>query len=172
MGRKKKEELKIEVDTLENEVFLTQAGLQSLVDELDHLKNSRRKEVTEKIKAAISLGDLSENAEYEEAKNDQAFIEGRILEVEALIKNAKIFKEKKGQTGSVVQIGNTVELYNETTDEKEKFMIVGSIETDPLNNKISNESPVGAAVLGGSIDDKFTVRTPGGEVCYVIKKIY
>jgi len=171
MPKKKNIKLKSDKNVAMEEVYLTKEGFKKLEDELADLLGNRRKEVAEKIKVAIALGDLSENAEYEEAKNEQAFIEGRIIELEILIKNAKIFTEKKGKAGSKVQIGNTVELFNEKTKETEIYTIVGSIETDPLNNKISNESPVGSLVIDSSVGEKLEIKTPGGEVTYTIKKI-
>lgn len=148
--------------------LVTKDGLQKLVDELEQLKTVRRKEVAEKIKEAISYGDLSENSEYEEAKNDQAFVEGRILQLEEKIKNAKIIKEAVGV--KTVQLGTTVHLQNLTKgkDEIEVFTIVGSTEADPFEFRISNESPVGSILLDKKKGDVVKVKIPAGSVEYMI----
>ena len=127
--------------------LVTKEGLDKLKEELDQLRDVRRREVAERIKEAISYGDLSENSEYEEAKNEQAFVEGRILELEEKVKHAKIITERH-KTKSV-QIGSTVHLKNLTKkrDESEVYTIVGSTEADPFAGKVSNESPVGNALL-------------------------
>jgi transcription elongation factor GreA len=131
-------------------VLLTEEGLKALKDELKILQTSKRREVAERLKEAISYGDLSENSEYEEAKNEQAFVEGRIVELEKMIKNAQIIDEKKAHSGKKVQIGTTVKIQNLTKKEEapEEFTIVGSTETNPLKSRISNESPIGKALLG------------------------
>jgi len=141
-------------------VLVTKKGYQKLVEELDHLQNVARKEVAARLKEAISYGDLSENAEYDEAKNQQAFIEGRILELEDQIKNAEIIEESGKK--NVVRIGSKVKLKFENGDEKE-FTIVGPTESDPMSKKISNESPVGAAILGKKKKEKVKIAAPIGE---------
>jgi len=148
--------------------LVTKDGLQKLVNELEQLKTVRRKEVAEKIKEAISYGDLSENSEYEEAKNDQAFVEGRILQLEEKVKNAKIIKEAVGV--KTVQLGTTVHLQNLTKgkDEIEVFTIVGSTEADPFEFRISNESPVGSILLDKKKGDVVKVKIPAGSVEYMI----
>lgn len=151
--------------------LVTKEGLDKLKEELEELKNVKRKEVAAKIKEAISYGDLSENSEYEEAKNEQAFLEGRIMELEDKIKHAKIITERsKTQT---VQIGSTVTLFNVTKgrDESEVYTIVGSEEADPFSGKISNESPVGMALLDKGKGDVVKVFAPSGHVEYKIAKI-
>ncbi len=152
--------------------LLTKEGLKGLKDELENLKNVKRKEVAARIKEAISYGDLSENSEYEEAKNEQAFLEGTILELEAKIKNARIISAKK-KTTKTVQLGSQVHLKNLTKkkDELEVYTIVGATETDPFNGKISNESPVGTAILDRGKGDKIKVHAPVGSVEYEIVKI-
>lgn len=152
--------------------LVTKEGLDRLVKELDYLKNMRRREVAARIKEAISYGDLSENSEYEEAKNEQAFVEGRILELEEKIKSAKIITEKAKVT-KTVQIGSTVHLRNVTKkkDELDVYTIVGSEEADPFNGKISNESPVGSALLDREKGDKIKVSIPAGNVEYEIVKL-
>jgi transcription elongation factor GreA len=152
--------------------LVTKEGLDKLVTELNYLKDTRRKEVAARIKEAISYGDLSENSEYEEAKNEQAFVEGRILELEEKVKNAKIITEKTKVT-KTVQIGSTVSLRNITKkkDELEVYTIVGSEEADPFKAKISNESPVGSALLDMKKGDRIKVSVPAGTVEYEIAKL-
>ncbi len=143
-------------------------------DELDELKNVRRKQVAEKLKEAISYGDLSENAEYEEAKNDQAFVEGRILELEGKNKKVRIISEHdpKAKATKVVEIGSKVTVQNRTEkEEPETYTIVGSMEADPLAYKISNESPIGKAILGREKGDIVSVKAPAGEFKYEVLKI-
>ncbi len=153
----------------DNKVLLTKEGLKKLQAELEQLKTTGRKEVSERLAEAISYGDLSENAEYDEAKNQQAFIEGRILELEEQIKNAEIIEE--GQKKGVVQIGSTVILQREGEKDKHEYTIVGSTEADPIMRKISNESPVGEAIIGKKLKDKVKVVAPGGVYEYTIVKV-
>jgi len=155
----------------EKEVLVTKAGLAKLKDELKEYKEVRRKEVAARLKEAIAYGDLSENAEYEEAKNEQAFVEGRIVELEKMIKNAKIITDdKSGQ--ETVQIGTTVTVQNVTeNDDPETYTIVGSTEADPIESKISNESPIGSAILGKTKNDIVKVKVPAGVFEYKILKI-
>lgn len=148
-------------------VLVTQKGYDKLVEELETLKTTGRKQVSDRLAEAISYGDLSENSEYDEAKNQQAFIEGRILELEDQVKNAQIIEDKKA-TGTV-DIGSTVTLsYN---GEKHEYTIVGSTEADPMMKKISNESPVGEAILGKKAKDTVSVKAPGGMFEYTIVKV-
>ncbi len=161
-------------DALVNDqILVTKEGLKKLEDELDELKTTKRKEVAGRLKEAISYGDLSENSEYQEAKNEQAFIEGRILELEQMIKNAKIISEKKADTKAKdIQIGTTVTVRNKTDDEEPiAYTIVGSTEADPLEHKISNESPVGKGLLGKQKGDIIEVNTPAGRVKYEVLKV-
>ncbi len=155
----------------EKVTLVTKDGLDKLKEELDHLKTVKRKEVAERIKEAISYGDLSENSEYEEAKNEQAFLEGRVLELEAKVKHARIITETR-KTKSV-QLGSTVHLRNLTKgkDELEIYTIVGSTETDVFDGRISNESPVGSSLLDKQKGDKIKVVVPAGAVEYQIMKI-
>jgi len=147
-------------------VLLTAQGLAKLKAELEHLKNVKRREVAKRLKEAISYGDLSENSEYEEAKNEQAFCEGRIVELEKMIKNVEIIDEKtaarKAAAAGTVVIGSTVEVENLDKKEVHKFTIVGSTEADPFASKISNESPIGSQLLGKRKGDKLQVNAPGG----------
>lgn len=153
--------------------LITKEGLEKLNEELQYLKDIRRKEVAERIREAISYGDLSENAEYEEAKNEQAFLEGRILELEDKIKHAKIIEEHQKRIGETVAIGSHVVIMNMSGKSKkeEEFIIVGSTEADPLNRKISNESPVGKALLDRKQGDIVKVQAPGGAMQYKILKV-
>lgn len=157
-------------DDGEKATLVTKVGLDKLREELDHLKSVKRKEVAERIKEAISYGDLSENSEYEEAKNEQAFVEGRILELESKVKHAKIISET--HKTKAVQLGTTVYLKNlKKGGEEEVYVIVGSTETDPFAGKISNESPVGNALLDKQKGDTVKVVVPSGTVEYEIVKI-
>ncbi len=153
------------------EVLVTKAGLAKLTAELADYKDNRRKDVALRLKEAIAYGDLSENSEYEEAKNEQAFVEGRIVELESMIKNAKIITDdKSGQ--DTIQIGVTVTVQNITeNDDPETYTIVGSTEADPVNSKISNESPIGSAILGKAKGDVVKVKVPAGVFEYKIMKI-
>lgn len=153
-------------------ILVTKEGLDKLVTELEYLRNTRRKEVAERIKEAISYGDLSENSEYEEAKNEQAFVEGRIMELEEKVKNVKIITEKTKIT-KTVQIGSKVHLRNLTKkkDDLDVYTIVGSEEADPFAGKISNESPIGSALLEKKKGDIVRVNIPAGVVEYEITKL-
>ena len=146
-------------------VLVTKGGLKKLQEELDHLKNVRRKEISNRLKEAISYGDLSENSEYEEAKNEQAFIEGRIIDLENKIKNARIIK---GHSTQSVQIGSVVSLRKAGAKDKEEYTLVGTTEADPFEHKISNDSPIGAAIMEKMVGDKVTVSSPAGVMKYEI----
>jgi len=152
--------------------YITEEGLKKLKKELKHYKEVRRKEVAERIKEAIAFGDLSENDEYKEAKNEQAFIEGFIVDADFKIRNAKIIDEVVADTDSV-QVGSTVVIKNvsEEGSEKEEYKIVGFMEADSLNGKISTESPVGNAVLGRAKGEKVEVKAPVGVCEYEILEI-
>lgn len=153
--------------------LITKEGLEKIKEELNFLKEVKRKEVAERLKEAISYGDLSENAEYEEAKNEQAFVEGRILELEEKIKYAKIIDEKNKKSGAVVTLGSCVVIQNLTSKNKveEEFTIVGSTEADPMNYKISNVSPVGRALLDHRGGEVVRVMAPAGYIEYKIVKV-
>ena len=158
----------------DDETFVTKEGLKKLKEELDHLKDVRRREVAQRLKEAISYGDLSENSEYEEAKNEQAFIEGRIIEIEHKIKSAKIITEHNDKKlGKEVNIGSSVTVRDMTANETETqaYTIVGATEADPFDFKISNESPIGKALLGRVRGDQVKVQTPSGLVTYEIVKV-
>ncbi len=162
--------------TDDDSTLVTKEGLKRIKEELDNLKTVKRQEIAERLKEAISYGDLSENAEYEQAKNDQAFIEGRILELEKQIKSARIIADgtvqKSGAKSKTVDIGSTVTIVNRTdNDEPETHTIVGSMEADPLEHKISNESPIGRALLGHEKGDIVDVEAPAGKYKYEILKV-
>lgn len=152
------------------EVVLTYEGLQKLEQELENLKTVKRREVAERIKQALSFGDISENSEYDEAKNEQAYIEGRIFQLENMLKNAKVIDEEDIQT-DVVSIGSKVKVLDMEFDEEVEYYIVGSTEADPSQYKISNESPVGKALIGGKIGDIVEVTVPDGVIKFKILEI-
>ena len=148
-------------------VLLTEEGLKKLKDELKVLKEDRRHEVIERIQEAVSHGDLSENADYAQAKEEQAFIEGRIQELEDMVKNAQIIEHKSDH--NLVSIGSTVSIRMNGKDLK--YTIVGANEANPASGKISNESLVGRALLGAKRGDKIPVETPSGKTEYEIINI-
>jgi len=149
------------------EVVMSQEGLKKLEEELEYLKTVRRKEVAEKIKTALGYGDLSENSEYDEAKNEQAIVEGRIAEIEMQLKHVRLIDENAINT-EAVHIGSKVKVKNHRGEEAE-YKIVGSTEADPRNGAISDESPVGKALLGHEVGDKVQVVLPSGaEVTYEV----
>ena len=139
--------------------FVTPEGFEKLKSELHHLKTIKRKELADRIQDAKELGDLSENAEYQEAKNEQSFVEGRIVELELIIKNAEVITPTNTNQ---VQVGSTVEV--ELNNQTKTFFIVGSNEADPVNGRVSNASPLGQAFLGKSVGENVIVKTPSGEV--------
>ncbi|MBC5629981.1 transcription elongation factor GreA [Clostridium sp. NSJ-6] len=141
--------------------IMTYEGVKKLEEELEYLKTVKRKEITEKIKVALGYGDLSENSEYDEAKNDQAFTEGRILQLENMLKNAQVVDESEIPSDTV-SVGAVVKVKDYDFDEEVEYTIVGSAEADPMNFKISNESPVGEALLGKRIGDVVEVTVPEG----------
>lgn len=156
----------------DKQILLTKDGLAKLTEELEQLKNVKRKEVAEKLKEAISYGDLSENAEYDAAKNEQAFVEGRILELESMIENAKVIKGA-AKSGAIVQIGSTVEIVDASrkSAETEVYTLVGSTEADPFSGKISNESPLGMALLESKVGDEISYDAPKGKMKYKVMKV-
>ncbi len=151
-------------------IVLTSEGLKNLEDELENLKVVRRKEVAAKIKEARGQGDLSENAEYDAAKEEQAEIEARIITIEKMLRNAEVIDEEEISTGKV-NIGNKVKLYDAEFEEEIEYTIVGSAEADPGLGKISNESPLGMALLGHSIGDNIDVDAPDGVLKFKILDI-
>ena len=154
---------------MENSTILTAEGAQKLEEQLEYLKTVARKEIAQQIKVAREFGDLSENAEYDEAKNEQALIEGEIVELEKKLRGATVIDESTLDR-SVVHIGAAVDLKDQA-GKKFQFTIVGSTEADPLKGRISNESPVGAALLGHHKGDRVEVTTPAGVQTYTILAI-
>ncbi len=147
--------------------YITAEGLKKIKAELQQLKTVKRKEISERIKEAKELGDLSENAEYVDAKDEQSFAEGQILELEELIKNASVIQDQSG--GFMVQVGSRILVKNSLGEQT--FSIVGSQEADPSQGKISNESPLGQALVNRKVGDTVQVQTPRGPVPYTILKI-
>jgi len=152
---------------LEKDIFFTPEGLEKIENEIEYLKTVRRKEVSERIKVALGYGDLSENSEYDEAKNEQAQVEERIAKLEMMVRNAKIIDEKDLNT-DVVNIGSNVKVRELETMEEDEYTIVGSAEADPLEGKISNESPVGSRLIGNRVGDVVEVEVPDGIIKYEI----
>lgn len=148
------------------EIILTESGLKKVEEELEELKSVRRREVAERIKQAIEFGDISENSEYEDAKNEQAFIEGRIITLEKMLRNVKVIEDTKGT--NEVSIGSTVKLKDLEYGDEIVYTIVGSMEAEPDDNKISNESPVGKAILGHKKGEIVEVSVPAGSLKYEI----
>lgn len=144
-----------------NNTFLTKEGFEKLQQELDFLRTERRQEVAARLREASDGEDLIENAEYEAAKNEQAFVEGRIKELEVLLATAKIIE--KGGKGGEIQVGSKVTIQEEGYDEKETFVIVGAAEANPSDGKISNDSPLGRSLLGHKKNDTVAVEAPDGE---------
>ncbi|WP_106588731.1 transcription elongation factor GreA [Salsuginibacillus halophilus] len=153
----------------EKKHYMTEEGLKKLEEELEYLKTSRRQEVVERIKIARGFGDLSENSEYDAAKDEQAFVEGRINQVETMIRNAEIIEDDG--SNDEVSLGKSVKFQELPNGDEEVYTIVGSAESDPLEGKISNDSPMAQSLLGRKIGDEVSVSTPGGEIKVKIKEI-
>jgi len=149
--------------------YLTAEGLEKLRNELTQLKGAARDDLSRRLREAIQMGDLSENADYIQAKEEQGFLEGRIMELEQLLSNVVIIEDKGRRTGSV-DIGSTVTV-QESTFPEETYFVVGPKEADPVNGRISYESPIGKALLSHKVGDEVRIETPGGNVKLVIKKI-
>ena len=152
------------------EVVLTQEGLKKMEEELEYLKSVRRREIAARIKQAIDFGDISENSEYDEAKNEQAFVEGRIALLEEKLRNVKLIDEVDIST-DVVSIGSKIRLKDLDTNEEFEYMIVGSAEANPIDYKISNESPVGNALLEKKKGSVVEISVPAGTIRYEIMDI-
>ncbi len=152
------------------EYILTKEGLEKLKEELEYKRTVGRKEAAEHLKEARSYGDLSENSEYDEAKEAQAKLEARIAEIEEMLKNAKVMEETERQDG-IASIGSTVVCYIKAFDSEITYSIVGSAESDPLNNKISDESPIGHALIGSKAGDTVTAEAPGGDIQIEVKEV-
>ena len=154
----------------DKEIVLTAEGLTKLEQELDELKSVHRREVNERIRQAKEFGDISENAEYEDAKQEQAFIEGRILKLEAMIRNARLIDESE-YAADEVHLGAIVKVKDLKNNENYEFSIVGSAEADPKNARLSNESPLGRALMGRKKGETVDVTTPRGQMKYKIESI-
>jgi transcription elongation factor GreA len=152
------------------EIYLTYEGLRKLEEELENLKVTKRTEIAERIKQALSFGDISENSEYDEAKNEQAHIETRIVHLENTLKNAKVIEEDDINT-EAVSLGAKVKLFDVEMGEEVEYWIVGSTEADPRSLKISNESPVGSALIGAKVGEEVSVSVPDGILQFKILEI-
>lgn len=155
---------------INKENLLTVSGLAKLEEELNLLRTAKRTEVAQRIKQALAFGDISENSEYDEAKNEQAFVEGRIAQIENILKTAKVIDDDDINT-DIVNVGAKVLLEDEEFGDQVEYTLVGSAEADPINMKISNESPVGKALLGKSKDDVVEIHVPDGIIKYKILQI-
>ncbi len=151
-------------------IRLTHDGLQELQDELDQLKSVGRREMSEKIKVALSFGDLSENSEYDEAKSEQGKMESRIQELEAIIQNAELIDESE-LSHDTVNRSSVVTIRDQELGEDETYTIVGFTQADPLNGKLSDESPIGRAIMGHKVGDVVDVETPAGKATFEIVNI-
>jgi len=154
----------------EKEVLLTKEGYEKLEKELEYLKTEKRSEISERIKTALGFGDLSENSEYDEAKNSQASNEAKIAELENKLRYARIIDESEIDT-KMIQVGNKVTILDIKSNEELEYTIVGSTEVDLFQNKISNESPIGSALLGAKKGDIIEAETPGGKAKYKVLSI-
>src|SRR5690625_1479118 len=154
----------------EKEVVLTAEGLARLEKELQHLKTVRRREVAQRIQQALEFGDISENSEYDDAKNEQAFVEGRIITLEKMLRNSRVVDEESVDA-SIITIGSKVTVKDLDSGEVMAFMVVGSAESDPNDNRISNESPVGRALIGKGVGTGVEVDVPVGKLSFEIQEV-
>lgn len=152
---------------MDKDIFFTPEGLEKIENEIEYLKTVRRKEVAERIKVALGYGDLSENSEYDEAKNEQAYVEERIAKLEMMARNAKVIDEKD-LNHDMVNVGSTVVVKDLDSGDEDEYTIVGSAEEDPLSGKISNESPVGAGLIGLKVGDITEIEIPDGIIKYKV----
>jgi transcription elongation factor GreA len=159
------------MSTQGKELIITEEGHKKIKDELEYLKTTKRHEVAGRIKIAREFGDLSENAEYDEAKNEQGFVEGKILELERKLKIAVVIIDKDIHTEDV-GVGSIVKIKNEAMGFEGEYKIVGSAESDPKQFRISNESPIGAALIGAKVGDDVRIQIPDGEIIYKILEIH
>ena len=155
----------------DNEILMSAEGLKKMEEELEKLKTTRRKEVAMRIKQAIEFGDISENSEYEDAKNEQAFIEGSILNLEQKLRNVRLIDMDDVDTHKV-SVGSAVRYYDYTHDKEEEYTIVSSVEANPFKKRISNESPVGAGLLGKRVGEETEITIPAGKLRVKILEIY
>ncbi len=165
------------MDNIENkdELLLTRDGLVKLEKELTHLRTVKRKNIAERIKEAISFGDITDNAEYEDAKNEQAFIEGRIITLEKMLRRARILEKNENENDDedrFIALGSTVKMKDLELDEDYQYTIVSTAETDPNEKKISNESPVGKAMIGRTVGECIEVKVPAGIFKYRIEEVF
>ncbi len=151
-------------------IYLTEEGLHKVKEELEYLITVRRREVAQMIAEAKAEGDISENAGYDEAKTAQGFLEGKIRELENVLKKAQVIAEDE-TPANVINIGRTVVVREDGTDLEESYTIVGSLEADPLHGRVSNESPMGKALLGKKKGQKAIVESPGGQIIFKINKV-
>ena len=154
----------------EKKHLMTYEGIKKLEDELEYLKTVKRKEITEKIKVALGYGDLSENSEYDEAKNEQAKLEEQIIKLEEKLRNADVIDESQIDL-NIVTAGSIVKLYDYDFEEEVEYTIVGSSEADPFDGKISNESPVGKGLLGARVGEELEIQAPDGVVKFKVLEI-
>ncbi|HLR21247.1 MAG TPA: transcription elongation factor GreA [Tissierellaceae bacterium] len=154
----------------EKRVFMTAEGLEKMENELDELKSVKRKEVADRIKQALSFGDISENSEYDQAKNEQAQLEEKIIKLEDMLRNSMLIDENEITTDKV-SVGSKVLVKDLEYDEEMEYVIVGSAEADPFEGKISNESPLGSSLLGGKQGDIVEVQVPDGNIKYEVVEI-
>lgn len=156
----------------ERPIFLTQEGMRKIEEELKYLRTIRRQEVAHRLHEAMEGGDIQENAEYEDARNERAFVEGRILTLEAILGRAELIQEGSGPTDHV-GVGSRVTLVEQNGDEgePEHYLVVGSAEADPVSGRISNESPLGRVLMGAQVDDIVTVNAPDGLIKFRIISI-
>jgi len=155
---------------IKQQIVVTDDGLRKLTEELDYLKNTKRKEVVESIRTALSFGDLSENSEYDEAKNEQAKVEAQINELEETLKHIKVISDEDIST-DIVSVGAKIKVLDVEFEEELEYTLVGSTEADPMESKISDQSPIGSAVLGAKIGETVSAFTPGGELKLTILSI-
>ncbi len=151
------------------ELLLTKDGFEKLEKELNHLKTVKRKDIAARIKEAISYGDITDNSEYEDAKNEQAFIEGRIITLEKMLRRARLLE--KSDDDLHVALGSIVKLKDKNSGQNQEYTIVSTAEADPTEKKISNESPVGKALFGLTVGDEVDVKVPIGTMSYIIEEI-
>lgn len=157
---------------MNEEILLTREGLEKIKNELQYLKTVRRKEIAERIKSTRKYGDISENSEYDDAKNEQAFVEGRIKDLEQILRNVKLIEENNDSEDiNTVRLGATVKLEDMESGESFTYTLVGSAEADPSENRISNESPVGQAIIGKKEGDVVEVEVPVGKIAYKITQV-
>lgn len=155
---------------MSKEIIITDEGLKELIDELEILKTVKRREISEKIKVALSFGDLSENSEYDEAKNEQGKLESRIAEIEAMLQNVRVLDEDEIST-EIVHIGSKVKVLDKEFDEAITYQIVGFTQAAPDEGRISDESPVGKALMGSKVGDTIWAETPQGSFEYEVLEI-